>query len=278
MIEHIKTDNIDKLMRDIDKYPRLTHAEELELHKQMHGDDPVLAEAAREKMICCNIRLVIKIAHAFKKYMSFNDIISEGCLGLITAVDKFDPERAPKFSVCAGFWIKQNIRRAILSKTRTVAIPGGAAQRAARIARIKHRYEFQENREPTTTEIAEELGISEVRVESNKIADVSFCSLDEQVKEDAATTYEDMLIETIDEQDDTPEDMPDAITDLRRLIGLLPAKDQFLLTRSYGIGCTPVPIEILAQETGMSCRCINGRLYSLYQHLHEVMKDKHYSF
>ena len=87
-----------------------------------------------------------------------------------------------------------------------------------------------------------------------------------------------MLLETIDEHDDGPEDLPDAVQDLRRLIGLLPDKDKFLITRSYGIGCAPVSIDVLSQETGMCPRCINGRLYSLYQHLHEVMKDKHYSF
>ena len=278
MIEHIKTDNINAYMRDIEKYPRLTHQQERELWEQMHGDDPDKAAAARETLITSNLRLVVKLAHAYKRYYSFADLVQAGNCGLMLAVDKFNPDICSKLSVSAANWAKQSMRRLILANSKTVYVPAAMAQRAARIAKIKQRYEFNESRLPTTEEIAEELGISEQRVESNKIADVSFCSLDTPVEEGSATTYEDMLLETIDEHDDGPEDLPDAVTDLRRLIAKLPAKDQFLITRSYGIGCAPVPIEVLSQETGMCQRCINGRLYSLYQHLHEVMKDKNYSF
>lgn len=278
MTEHLKVDNIDQFMSDIEKYPRLTHEQERELGAQMHGSDPEKAAAARETLITSNLRLVVKVAHQFKKYIPLKDAVQEGCLGLMMAVDKFDPDRCSKLSVVVGLWCKQCIRKAILSKSRNVRVPGTASQRAARIAKIKHRYEFQENRTPTNAEIAAELGISEQRVESNKIADIGFCSLDEKVSEDSAVTYEDMLIETIDDRDDAPEDMPDAIKDLRMLIYKLPDRDQFILTRSYGIGCEPVPVDVISQETGMCARNIQGRLYNLYRHLHAVMTDKSYSF
>ena len=278
MIEHLKVDNINRFMKDIEQYPRLTREQEYELWEQMHGDDPVKADKAREKFICCNLRLVVSLSHQYKKYASLSDLCQEGALGLITAVDKFDPNINPRASIAITWWVKQSLRRYVLNKMRTVRIPGGMAQRAARIAKIRQRYEFNEHRAPTTTEIADELGISEQRVESNKIADVTFCSLDEPVNEDADTTYEDMLLETIDDTDDTPEDMSDAIHDIRRLINKLPARDKFILEYSYGIGCTPQPVEIIAQETGMYPRCINGRLHTLYRHLHAVMTDKKYSF
>jgi DNA-directed RNA polymerase sigma subunit (sigma70/sigma32) len=132
--------------------------------------------------------------------------------------------------------------------------------------------------EPTNEELADIVGVSVKRIEGAITADVSICSIDEKVNEDSKTTFEDMLIETLDDTNETPEDMDEAVVDLNTLISKLNDKDQFLLKHSYGIGCQAVTIDILAQETGMSQRCIRGRLYSIYQHLHEVLKDKQYDF
>lgn len=279
MIEHIRTDNITAYMNEVESYPRISHERERELYNLMHGEDKDAADAARNELITSNLRLVVKLSHDYKRFgQAFSDIVQEGNLGLIAAADKFNPDICPKFSVVAAWWIKQRIRKSILSQTRTVRIPDGAAQLASRIARTKHEYEATFGEVPTNEELAELVGVSVRRIEGAAIADVSICSIDEKVNDDSETTFEDMLIETIDDSNDEPEDMDDAVYDLRHLISRLSQKDQFLLKNSYGIDCPVVPIEILAQETAMSIRCIRGRLYNLYQHLYEVLKDKKYDF
>ena len=279
MTDHIRTDNITTYMNEVESYPRISHERERELYNLMHGEDREAAEAARNELITSNLRLVVKLSHDYKRFnQSFSDIVQEGNLGLIAAADKFNPDICPKFSVVAAWWIKQRIRKSILSQTRTVRIPDGAAQLASRVAKAKHAYEAMFGEVPTNEELAEILGVSVKRVEGAAIADVAICSIDEKVNEDSDTTFEDMLVETIDDSNDEPEDLDEAVVDLHHMIARLNAKDQFLLKNSYGINCPVVPIEILSQETGMSVRCIRGRLYSIYQHLHEVLKDKQYDF
>lgn len=278
MYDHIKTANINAYMKDLDQYPRITHERERELYELMHSGDPVKADAAREELITSNLRIVVKLAHAFKQFMPFDDLVQEGNLGLIKAADKFDPDKCPKFSVVAASWAKQMMRKAILAQQRTVRIPGGAAQMAAKIAKTRNRLEAATGKVPTNHEIAMIIGVTEQRVDSHAQADIQMCSLDDTVNDDSPTTFNDMLHETIDDHDDGPEDVPDAIKDLRVLITRMPDKDRFLMERSYGIGCEPLTVDVLAQETGMSPQCINGRLCSWYSHLHEVLTDKGYSF
>lgn len=279
MLDHIRTDNITTYMKEVESFPRISHERERELYNIMHSEDKVAAEEARTELITSNLRLVVKLSHDYKQFgQAFSDIVQEGNIGLVIAADKFNPDICPKFSVVAAWWIKQRIRKSILSQTRTVRIPDGAAQLASRIARTRHAYEAMFGENPTNEEVAEILGISVRRVEGAAIAEVAICSMDEKVNEDSTTTFEDMLVETIDDTNDTPEDMDEAVYDLHALIDKLNDKDKFLLKNSYGIGCAAQPLDMLAQETGMSPRCIRGRLYSIYQHLHEVMKDKQYDF
>jgi DNA-directed RNA polymerase specialized sigma subunit len=149
---------------------------------------------------------------------------------------------------------------------------------AATVAKRKHAFVAEFGREPTDAELSEILQLSAKRINGAHVADISIASLDDKVTEDDDTTFEDMLHEVIDDEDDTPADMPDAIRDVRALIKKLPDKDRFLLERTYGIGCDVVPIEVLMQETGMSMTCIRGRLHTLKRHLRSVLEDKRYSF
>ena len=279
MTEHFRTAKIDQYMHDIEPYSRTTRERERELYNLMHGEDKDAADQARNELITSNLKLVVALAHSFKRYgVAFDDLVQEGNMGLCVAADKFNPDICEKFSIVAASWIKQRIRKAVLSQTRTVRVPDGMCQMAARIAKTKHAYEAMFGELPTNEEVAEILGVSVRRIEGAAIADVNICSMDEQVNEDSKTTFEEMLIETIDDTNDEPEDMDEAVCDLNRLVEKLPAKDKFLLKNSYGLGCIAQPIEILAQETGMSPRCIRGRLHSIYQHLYEVLKDKQYDF
>ena len=274
-----RTAKVDRLMKDIQQYPRLSHEEERNLWEIMHSDDKTAAEKAREKLINCNIRLVVSLAHQFKKYkLDFEDLVQEGIKGLIVAADKFDPDRCPRFSIVASSWVKQSLRKALLSQTRTIRVPDMASQLAARVAKVRHAYEAEFAELPSDEYVASKLGITTRRLAGATIADISIASMNEAVSEDSDTTFEDMLGETLEDEDDFTSDKEDCIHDLHYFINKLPDRDRFLIVHSYGIDCDIVPVEILAQETGMSCRCIRGALYSIYQHLHECLKDKGYSY
>lgn len=276
---HIKTAKIDQFMKDIEQYPRLTHKEERELYDYMHGNNQDKADAAREKLICCNLRLVVSLAHQFKRYnIEFNDLVQAGTLGLMTAADKFDPDRCDKFSIVAASWIKQNMRKTLLAQSRTIRIPDGESQLAARVAKVRHAYEAEFGEIPSDEYVAQRLGVTVLRVQGTNAAEINIASMNEKVNEDSDTTFSEMLSETITDDDDTPSDMADCLHDIHYLIGKMSAKDQFIIKHSYGIGCESASIEILAQETGMSVRCIKGRLYSIYQHLNEVLHDKGYDY
>ncbi len=176
-IEDLDVDNLDGVsiddpvrmyLREIGKIPLLTYDQELELAKKVLEGD----EAAKQKLAESNLRLVVSIA---KKYvgrgMLFLDLIQEGNMGLIKAVEKFDYTKGYKFSTYATWWIRQAITRAIADQARTIRIPVHMVETINRLIRTSRQLLQQNGREPTPEEIAKEMDISVERVlEIQKIA------------------------------------------------------------------------------------------------------------
>lgn len=154
-------DPVRMYLKEIGKVPLLTAEEEKELAKRMEAGD----EAAKQKLCEANLRLVVSIA---KKYvgrgMLFLDLIQEGNLGLIKAVDKFDWERGFKFSTYATWWIRQAITRSIADQARTIRIPVHMVETINKLIRVSRQLLQEEGREPTPDEIAAEMGISVEKV------------------------------------------------------------------------------------------------------------------
>ena len=126
----IRTENITSYMRDIKQIPLINRDKEAELSAMIHSDDDMQVLAARNELVCSNLRLVVKIAHDFKQYrLPFDDLVAEGNIGLIRAAEKFDPGKGAKFSCYAAWWIKQAMRKAIANQTRTIRVPGQCAQK-----------------------------------------------------------------------------------------------------------------------------------------------------
>lgn len=154
-------DPVRMYLKEIGKVPLLTADEEKELAKRMEAGD----EAAKQKLCEANLRLVVSIA---KKYvgrgMLFLDLIQEGNLGLIKAVDKFDWERGFKFSTYATWWIRQAITRSIADQARTIRIPVHMVETINKLIRVSRQLLQEEGREPTPDEIAAEMGISVEKV------------------------------------------------------------------------------------------------------------------
>ena len=160
--EGISTDDPVRMdLKEIGKVPLLTADEEIELAKRMEQGD----EEAKRKLAEANLRLVVSIAKRYVgRGMLFLDLIQEGNLGLIKAVEKFDYRKGYKFSTYATWWIRQAITRAIADQARTIRIPVHMVETINKLIRVSRQLLQEYGREPQPEEIAAEMGISEEKV------------------------------------------------------------------------------------------------------------------
>ena len=161
-------DPVKMYLKDIGHVPLLSADEEVDLAQRMQDGD----EAAKKRLSEANLRLVVSIAKRFVgRGMLFLDLIQEGNLGLMKAVEKFDYQRGFKFSTYATWWIRQAITRAIADQARTIRIPVHMVETINKLTRVQRVLLQELGREPTPAEIAEKMGVSEERVcEIQKIA------------------------------------------------------------------------------------------------------------
>jgi len=154
-------DPVRMYLKEIGKVPLLTAEEEIEIAKRLEAGD----ESAKQKLAEANLRLVVSIAKRYVgRGMLFLDLIQEGNLGLIKAVEKFDYRKGFKFSTYATWWIRHAITRAIADQARTIRIPVHMVETINKLIRVSRQLLQQYGREPTPEEIAAEMGISEAKV------------------------------------------------------------------------------------------------------------------
>ena len=158
-------DSIKSYMKSISSIPLIKRNDEVELAKLIAEG----SEEAREKMIVANLRLVVKIAHDFKSLgVPLSDLIAEGNIGLMKAVEKFRPDKGAKFSSYGAWWIKQSMRRAIADQSRIIRIPIQSAVKIKKIQKASLELAEELGRIPTEKEIADKLDISEKSVHTLK--------------------------------------------------------------------------------------------------------------
>ena len=189
-------DPVRMYLKEIGKVPLLTAEEEIEIAKRLETGD----EDAKKKLSEANLRLVVSIAKRYVgRGMLFLDLIQEGNLGLIKAVEKFDYRKGFKFSTYATWWIRQAITRAIADQARTIRIPVHMVETINKLIRVSRQLLQQYGREPTPEEIAKEMGISEAKVrEIIKIAQEPV-SLETPIGEEEDSHLGDFIAD-----DDTP--------------------------------------------------------------------------
>jgi RNA polymerase primary sigma factor len=188
--ESEKDSSIRVYMREIIKRDLLTPEEEVELAARIAKGD----EKARVRMIEANLRLVVKIAKDYANYgLPLADLISEGNLGLIRAVEKFDPSKGGKLSTYAAWWIKQSIKRALANQGKTVRLPVHLVDKIARVRRISALMAEDLGREPTDAELAEELGIPREKLALLLQASRAPRSLDEPTHDDSVANFGELL-------------------------------------------------------------------------------------
>lgn len=220
-------------LREIGKIPLLSTAEELELaEKTVNGD-----EEARDKLIVANMRLVVSIAkHYVGRGMPLLDLIQEGYSGLIKAVEKFDYTKGYKFSTYATWWIRQSITRSIADQARTIRIPVHMVETISRVKKAQNKLLNENGHEPTTNEIAQELGMTPERVrEIIRIAQDPV-SLEAPVGEE-----EDSFLGDFIPDEDAPAPIDTAMKavfkdELNKALDLLPEREREVLKFRYGVG------------------------------------------
>jgi RNA polymerase primary sigma factor len=162
-------------LQEIGKTPLLTVAEEVALARRIRRGD----QAARDHMIKANLRLVVRIALSYKDFgLPLLDLISEGNLGLIKAIERFDPRKGGKLSTYGAWWIKQSIKRALANQSKTIRLPVHLVDKISRMRRAAGALAEELGREPSVEELAMELGLPPDRVAHLKSVSVHPTSLD----------------------------------------------------------------------------------------------------
>lgn len=169
--------NLSRYIKEVTEVPLLTPKEEADLAWKIKAGD----EAAREHFIRANLRLVIKIARDYDGYgLPLLDLISEGNIGLMRGVERFDPTKGAKFSTYGAWWIKQAIKRALSNQTKNIRIPIHLSQDISRMRRLENQFEAKHGRPPTDIEIAALMGEDVDEIEhlrkTNEVVTVSLDS------------------------------------------------------------------------------------------------------
>jgi RNA polymerase primary sigma factor len=187
----LERSNLQLYLQEIGKTPLLTIDEEIALAKRIRRGDKV----ARDHMISANLRLVVKIAMDYKDFgLPLLDLISEGNIGLIKAVERFDPRKGGKLSTYAAWWIKQSIKRALANQSKTIRLPVHLVDKISKMRRTAMALTEQLGREPTDEELAIELQIPTSKVAHLKSVSVRPASLDAPVGEDSDSgTFGDLV-------------------------------------------------------------------------------------
>lgn len=226
------TEPLKIYLKEIGQIPLLTAEEEVELGERIKAGD----QEARQKMEEANLRLVVAIAkHYVGKGMVFMDLIQEGNMGLMHAVEKFDAGRGSKFSTYAVWWIKEAIMRALDSQSREIRVPVRVAQNMNKITKTERQMQQALGREVAAEEIAKELHMTTDEVERMQSYIKNPVSLETPVGEEEDGSLEDFIEDT---QEQTPEDAVAALVqkeEVQELLATLSEKEQKVLRLRYGL-------------------------------------------
>ena len=237
-------------LREISQTPLLTAQEELDLSQRIKQGDP----EARSHMIRANLRLVVKIAQDYANYgMPVTDLISEGNIGLMKAVERFDPEKGGKLSTYAAWWIKQSIKRALANQSKTIRLPVHMVDKIAKMRRIATMLTEVMGREPTDEELADEIGVPRRKLALLRQASHRPTSLDSPINEGEATEYGEVIS---DERAMNPLDMlsdKNIHAELDGLLDVLDERERRIIDKRFGLdGRKALTLEEVGREFGVT--------------------------
>ncbi|MDF9826358.1 RNA polymerase primary sigma factor [Ereboglobus sp. PH5-10] len=250
--------NLQLYLQEIGRTPLLSLEEETALARRVLSGD----KEARDHMIKANLRLVVRIARDYKDFgLPFLDLISEGNIGLIKAVERFDPDKGGKLSTYAAWWIKQSIKRALANQSKTIRLPVHLVEKISKLRRAAHALSEELGREPTDEELAAELQIPTAKVTHLKSVSARPSSLDAPVGSDSDSAPLGELIG--DENTADPFDSLRARNlsiDLRNMINALDPREAEIIKLRFGLeGLNEMTLE----EIGVKFRITRERIRQL---------------
>jgi len=244
------TDALQLFLNEMARYPLLTAEQEVELAKQIERGD----KASKDRMVNSNLRLVVSIAKKYQGHgLSLLDLIQEGIIGLIRAVEKFDWRRGYKFSTYATWWIRQAVQRGVANKARTIRMPVHIVDRERKIARAERELHVKLGRAPTLQEIAKSAKLPLKQVREVQEAARAVTSLDRPVGTEGDASLGDLVAG----QEAPPEEeleislRQDA---LRRAVAELPDRERDVLKMRFGLNGDPDPqsLEAIGKTLGLT--------------------------
>src|SRR6266568_4532313 len=265
------TDALQLFLNEAGRYKLLAASEEVELAKRIERGD----KAAKDLMINSNLRLVVSIAKKYQGHgISLLDLIQEGIIGLIRAVEKFDWRRGYKFSTYATWWIRQAVQRGVANKSRTIRIPVHIVEREQKMSRAERALMTQLERDPTDEEVAEKAKLSLKHVKEVRAAARAVTSLDKPVGAEGDASFGDLIAgEAVEPSEEVQVSL--AENAVRSAVETLPEREREVVKLRYGMDGDPDPksLEEIGRQLGLTrerVRQIEARALSRLAERREV--------
>jgi RNA polymerase primary sigma factor len=228
----VSTEALQLFLKDIGKVDLLTAAQEIELAKRIERGD----HQAKNEMVAANLRLVVSIAKRYRNQgLPFLDLIQEGTIGLVRAAEKFDHRKGFKFSTYATWWIRQAVARALADKARTIRMPVHVVEKLNKILRTERKLRAERGREPSSVEIAHELGLTHDEVDQIRRSAQTPVSLEKPVGDDEESEFGHFIT---DELAPLPDELAEEVLrteELKKILGTLSERERRVLELRYGL-------------------------------------------
>jgi len=237
-------------LREIGRTPLLTPQQEIKLAAKIKKGDG----KARARMINSNLRLVVTIAQDYANLgLPLLDVISEGNIGLMTAVDRFDPSKGAKLSTYAAWWIRQSIKRALSNQGKTIRLPVHLGDKISKMRRVALQMSEELGREPTDDELSEEIGIASGKVSQLKTVSIRPASLDAPVSDNDLTEFGESVA---DEEAQTPFELlrdKSLRDEVGNVLEVLDAREKKIVFQRFGLdGGKPRTLEEVGKKLGVT--------------------------
>jgi RNA polymerase primary sigma factor len=250
IVEKSEQSSLDIYLKQISVIPLITVQEEIDLAKKISKGD----EKAREKMITANLRLVVKIAQDYSNIgLSLLDLINEGNMGLMKAVERFDPSKGGKLSTYASWWIKQSIKRALANQSKTIRLPVHMVDRVTQIRRTTQQLSENLGREPTDDELAEEMKIPVARITHLKSVSKKPASLDSPINDEDGSSLGDVVPDAKSISPLENLQSKSLVGDVEKVLASLEPREADIIKLRFGLeGRDPKTLEEVGEQIGIT--------------------------